>query len=386
MEMRRATPSNITPSSDSGGRRIPFLDLQVSYEELKEQYDAAYSRVMHSGHYILGEEVEAFEAEFAAYCGSKYCVAVANGSEALFLILRALEIGASDEVLVPGNTAIQTWLAVSQTGAKPVPVDPTLTTYNIDWNCLANCLTQKTRAIIAVHLYGQPADMDEIRQFASQHSLRVIEDAAQAHGARYRGTPVGNLSDAAAFSFYPTKNLGAFGDGGAVLTNDEHIADCVRLLHNYGSQIKNINTIQGYNSRLDPLQAAFLRVRLQHLDEWNLRRKSLAQLYLNEIGEAKSCGLPEVPFWAQPVWHQFVIRHSDREHLRSHLLENGIETLIHYPIPPHLSQAYSGEEFNKSTLARSEELANSVLSLPMNPHLQPDDVIRIGRTIREFGD
>jgi dTDP-4-amino-4,6-dideoxygalactose transaminase len=386
MKSRPTAPSNITPSSDSGGRKIPFVDLKITYEELKEQFDAAYSRVMHSGQYVLGEEVEAFESEFATYCGPKFCVAVANGSEALFLILRALEIGAGDEVLVPGNTAIPTWLAVSQTGAKPVPVDPTLTTYNIDWNCLADSLTPKTRAIIAVHLYGQPADMDEIRKFARQHGLRVIEDAAQAHGARYRGAPVGNLSDAAGFSFYPTKNLGAFGDGGAVVTNDEHIADHVRLLHNYGSNIKNINTVQGYNSRLDPLQAAFLRVGLQHLDEWNMRRRSLAQLYMDEIGDAKSCGLPEVPVWAEPVWHQFVIRHSDREHLRNHLLKTGIETLIHYPIPPHLSQAYSGEEFNKSTLARTEELAKTVMSLPINPHLRSEDVIRIGRAIREFSD
>jgi len=378
--------SNITPASSRSARRIPFLDLKFKYEALKEELDTAYSRVMQSGRYILGEEVEAFEAEFAAYCRAKYCVSVANGLEALFLSLRAFDIGTNDEVLVPGNTAIATWLAVSQTGAMPVPVDPTLTTYNIDWSCLAESLTPRTRAIIAVHLYGQPAAMDEIRHFAEQSGLRVIEDAAQAHGARYRGTPVGSLSHAAGFSFYPTKNLGAFGDGGAVVTNDEHTAQSIRLLRNYGSHARNTHTIQGYNSRLDPLQAAFLRVGLRHLDEWNLRRKSLAELYLDELGQADRCGLPQVPAWAQPVWHHFVIRHPEREQLRVHLANNGIETLIHYPIPPHLSQAYCGEAFDRSKLARTEELANTVLSLPMNPHLQVDDLIRIGRAIRNFSN
>jgi dTDP-4-amino-4,6-dideoxygalactose transaminase len=384
METRRMLPKYSTPPVDSGKRRIPFLDLKFTYEALKEELDAAYSRVMRSGHYILGEEVETFETEFAAYCGARYCVAVANGLEALFLILKAFEIGTDDDVLVPGNTAIPTWLAISQTGARPVPVEPMLTTYNIDWKSLAECLTPKTRAIIAVHLYGQPAAMDEIRQFARQHDLRVIEDAAQAHGARYRGISAGNLSDAAGFSFYPTKNLGAFGDGGGVVTNDEQIAHRVRLLRNYGSHIKNVNAIKGYNSRLDPLQAAFLRVGLHHLDEWNLRRNSLAQLYLKELGGPENYGLPEVPDWAQPVWHQFVIRHPNRDRFREYLSKNGVETLIHYPIPPHLSDAYSGEAFDRNRLGRTEELANTVVSLPMNSHLEPDDVITISRAIREF--
>jgi dTDP-4-amino-4,6-dideoxygalactose transaminase len=384
MKRRPEVLSKISTPSDLGESKIPFLDLRLAYEELKTELDAAYSRVMHSGLYILGEEITAFEDEFAAYCGSKYCVSVANGLEALFLILKAYDIGINDEVLVPGNTAIPTWLAVSHTGAKPVPVEPTLATYNIDCDSLAESLTARTRAIIAVHLYGQPASMDEIHRFAQLHNLRVIEDAAQAHGARYRGIHVGVLSDAAGFSFYPTKNLGAFGDGGAVVTNDEKLAERVRLLHNYGSHFKNVNTIRGYNSRLDPLQAAFLRVGLKHLDEWNMRRQALAQMYLKELSDSESWGLPEVPEWAQPVWHQFVIRHADRDGLRDHLMRRGIETAIHYPIPPHLSEAYSSEAFSRNRLTRTEELAKTVVSLPMNPHLQPDEILRICRSIVEY--
>jgi dTDP-4-amino-4,6-dideoxygalactose transaminase len=369
---------------DTRGPRIPFLDLAFTYEELKTELDEAYSRVMRSGQYILGAEVSAFESEFAAYCRAKHCVAVANGLEALFLILKAYGIGADDEVLVPGNTAIPTWLAVSHAGATPVPVEPGLATYNIDCDLLGEGLTSRTRAIIAVHLYGQPAAMDQIRSFAQQHGLHVIEDAAQAHGAHYRGIPVGSISDAAGFSFYPTKNLGAFGDGGAVVTNDGELAERVRLLRNYGSQVKNVHTIPGFNSRLDPLQAAFLRVRLRHLDEWNLRRQAIARIYLRELSEVEGCGLPEVPAWAEPVWHQFVIRHARRDDLRDYLMGTGIETAIHYPIPPHQSGAYSGETFDRSRLKRTEELGNTVLSLPMNPHLQSHDVLRICRAIAMF--
>jgi len=369
---------------DIGSPRIPFLDLAYTYEELRMELDAAYFRVMHSGQYILGDEVSALESEFAAYCGAKCCVAVANGLEALFLILRAYGIGTDDEVLVPGNTAIPTWLAISHAGATPVPVEPKVGTYNIDSDLLSEGLSSQTRAIIAVHLYGQPAAMDEVRRFAQEHRLWVIEDAAQAHGARYGGLPVGTVSDASGFSFYPTKNLGAFGDGGAVVTNDEDLAERVRLLRNYGSQVKNVHAIQGYNSRLDPLQAAFLRVRLQHLDEWNSRRRTIAKIYLEELGRIEGCGLPEVPSWAEPVWHQFVIRHSQRDELRDHLIRRGIETAIHYPIPPHLSGAYSDRIFDRSRLKRTEELGRTVLSLPMNPQIGPNDVLEICGEIARF--
>jgi dTDP-4-amino-4,6-dideoxygalactose transaminase len=373
-------------ASHSDHAKVPFLDLRLPYQELRTELDLAYERVMQSGRYILGEEVEAFEAEFAAYCGARRCVSVANGLEALYLILKAYGIGTDDEVLVPANTFIATWLAVSHAGGKPVPVEPSLATYNIDADSLAGSLTPRTRAIIAVHLYGQPASMDDIIRFARQHDLRVIEDASQAHGARVSGVPVGSLSDAAGFSFYPTKNLGAFGDGGAIVTNDESLAQRIQVLRNYGSPHKHFNTVRGYNSRLDSLQAAFLRVRLQHLDEWNLRRQVLAQLYLKELSNAQNCVLPAVPAWAQSVWHQFVIRHGERERLRDHLTNRGIETAIHYPIPPHLSEAYSERAFGGRGFKRTEEAAKTVLSLPMNPHLQADQVQDVSRAILEFSE
>jgi dTDP-4-amino-4,6-dideoxygalactose transaminase len=370
--------------SDNGNSKVHFLDLRLPYQELKGELDSAYRRVMHSGRYILGEEVEAFEAEFAAYCGAACCVSVANGLEALYLILKAYGIGTEDEVLVPANTYIATWLAISHAGAKPVPVEPSLDTYNIDGNALAESMTSRTRAIVAVHLYGQPATMDRICEFAKEHDLRVIEDASQAHGARFRGVVVGSLSDAAGFSFYPTKNLGAFGDGGAIVTNDKSLARRVEVLRNYGSQSKYFNEVRGYNSRLDALQAAFLRVRLQHLDEWNLRRQNLAKLYLEELSDAQNCVLPAVATWAQPVWHQFVIRHEERNRLRDYLKNCSIDTEIHYPIPPHLSEAYSDHTFKGSGLKVTEALAKTVLSLPMNPHLHPDQVRTVSRAILEF--
>lgn len=377
------TKSSCMPS-DSGQFELKFLDLKLPYQELKEELDAAYERVMQSGRFILGEEVEAFEAEFAAYCGTRFCVAVANGLESLYLILKAYGIGRRDEVLVPANTFIATWLAVSHAGAKPVPVEPCVATYNIDPDLLEGVLTSRTRAIIAVHLYGQPAAMDAIRHFARQHDLRVIEDASQAHGALCSGIRVGNLSDAAGFSFYPTKNLGAFGDAGAVVTSDESLARRIRILRNYGSPQKDFNTVRGYNSRLDPLQAAFLRVRLQHLDVWNARRQTLAMLYLTELRPAEHCILPVVPDWAQPVWHQFVIRHERRDRLREYLADCGIEVAVHYPIPPHHSEAYHDHAFAGSDLRRTEELAKTILSLPMNPHLLPDRVQAVSRAILEF--
>jgi dTDP-4-amino-4,6-dideoxygalactose transaminase len=365
---------------------FPFLDLRLPYQELKRELDSAYERVMQSGRFIMGEEVEAFEAEFAAYCGARFCVAVANGLESLYLILKAYGIGAGDDVLVPANTYIATWLAVSHVGAKPVPVEPSSATFNIACESMAQALTPRTRAIIAVHLYGQPASMDDIRRFGREHGLIIIEDAAQAHGARFSGTPAGNLSDAAGFSFYPTKNLGAFGDAGAVVTNDGALARRIQILRNYGSPRKNVNMVRGYNSRLDPIQAAFLRVRLRHLDEWNLRRQTIAQHYLKELQAVPGLELPFVPEWAQPAWHQFVIRDERRDELRNHLASRGIETAIHYPVPPHLSEAYSDHSFVRSDLMRTEELARTILSLPINPHLQPDQVRAVSSAILDFSD
>ena len=349
--------------------KVPFLELKPGYEELRGEFDAAYHRVMDSGLYLLGKELEQFEDEFAVYCQADYCVGVGNGLDALHLILRAYEIGVGDEVIVPSNTFIATWLAVSYAGAIPVPVEPNLETFNIAPERIEASITSKTRAIMPVHLYGQPADMDPILSIAQNHGLRVIEDNAQAQGARYKGRRTGSLGDAAAVSFYPAKNMGAYGDAGAVTTNDAEIADRIRTLRNYGSRRKYQNDCQGYNSRLDELQAAFLRVKLLKLDEWNERRRAVAARYLNELSGVVGLELPSVPEWAQPVWHLFAVRHRQRDTLQTALSAAGIGTLIHYPIPPHLSGAYADTGWNPGDFPVAEEIARTELSLPLGPHL-----------------
>lgn len=347
---------------------IPFLDLKSPYTELKEELDAAYRRVMESGWYILGKEVEAFEAEFAEYCESRHCVGVANGLEALHLILRGYGIGAGDEVIVPANTYIATWLAVTYAGATPVPVEPDPRTYNIDPARIEAAITSRTKAILPVHLYGQPADMDPIMAIARQHGLKVIEDAAQAHGSRYRGRRAGSLGDAAGFSFYPGKNLGAIGDGGAITTDDDQLADKIRILRNYGSRQKYVNEYQGFNSRLDELQAAFLRIKLKYLDQWNARRSVLAETYSKSL-IGSDLVLPFVPDFAEPAWHLYVVQSAKRDVLQEKLAGAGIGTLIHYPIPPHLQEAYAELLYAKGTFPLSESIAQNVLSLPMGPHV-----------------
>ena len=356
---------------------IPFLDLKAPYLELKNELDGAYKRVMESGRYILGKECEAFENEFADYCGAKYCIGVGNGLEALHLILRAYGIGEGDEVIVPANTYIATWLAVSYVGAKLVPVEPDEKTYNINPALIEQAITKDTKAIMAVHLYGQPADMDPINALAQKYDLKVIEDAAQAHGAKYKGRRTGSLGDAAGFSFYPGKNLGAMGDGGAVTTNDPVLADQIKTLRNYGSKIKYHNEIKGYNSRLDELHAALLRVKLSKLDEWNERRKNVAHKYIHELHNSKDIILPYIPEWAEPVWHLFVVRHPERDELHDNLNNAGIGTLIHYPIPPHLSNAYADMGFKVGDFPITEQIAKSVLSLPMGPHVEKFKILNI---------
>ena len=291
---------------------VPFLDLKAPHQELKRDLDAAFTRVLDSGWYILGGELEAFEAEFAEYCGVNYCVGVGNGLDALHLLLIAYGIGRGDEVIVPANTFIATWLAVTYCGASPVPVEPNVDTYNIDPLAIEAAITPRTAAIIPVHLYGQTADMDAINLIASKYGLAVIEDAAQAQGARYRGQPACSLGDAAATSFYPGKNLGALGDGGAVLTKDKAISDKVLRLRNYGSSVKYQHESIGYNSRLDELQAAFLRVKLKQVDRWNKCRREIGSLYTRELA---GCGLklPLVPEWANPVWHLYVVQTGQRD-------------------------------------------------------------------------
>lgn len=364
--------------------RVPFLDLKAPYAELRDELDAAYRRVMESGWFIMGDELRAFETEFAAYCGTKHCVGVGNGLEALHLILRGLGVGPGDEVIVPSNTYIATWLAVSYAGAKPVPVEPDPDTHNLDPERVHDAITPRTKAMIPVHLYGQCADMDPLRDLAARYGLKVIEDAAQAHGAQYKGSRAGSLSDAAAFSFYPGKNLGALGDAGAVVTNDDALADTVRVLRNYGSREKYYNETKGYNSRLDELQAALLTVKMSKLDEWNRRRKHVAARYLRELEGAGGVRLPRVPSWADPVWHLFVVQHPDRTRLQSHLTAAGVGTLIHYPKPPHLQEAYVELGYGRGTLPIAEQMADEVLSLPIGPHMSDADVDYVISQVASF--
>jgi dTDP-4-amino-4,6-dideoxygalactose transaminase len=360
---------------------ISFLDLKSPYIELKDEIDDAIARVLNSGWYIGGVEVDSFESEYSNYCGAKYAIGVANGLDALHLALRAMGVGADDEVIVPSNTYIATWLAVSQCGAIPVPVEPDDRTYNIDPTRIEAAISPKTKAIIPVHLYGQPADLDPILALAKKYHLYVLEDGAQAHGAKYKGKRVGSHGDAVAWSFYPGKNLGAMGDGGAVTTNNLEIANRIKSLRNYGSNQKYINEVQGFNSRLDPLQAAVLRVKLRYLEEWNGRRKIIANQYLKELS-GSGLILPTVPEWADPAWHLFVIQSNYRENLMLKMSKNNIETLIHYPKPPSKQMAYI--EYAKKSLPISINLADKILSLPIGPHLKFTEVTKISSLLKEI--
>jgi dTDP-4-amino-4,6-dideoxygalactose transaminase len=360
---------------------IPFLDLAKLHQEIREPLEEAFHRVLNSGWFIMGPEVEAFESEFARYCEVSHCIGVGNGLDALHLLLQAYEIGPGDEVLVPSNTFIATWLAVSKCGATPVPVEPLAETHNIDPDKLETALTSRTKAIIPVHLYGQSADMDRINAVARRHNLIVIEDAAQAQGARYNGRPVGSLGHAAATSFYPGKNLGALGDAGAILTSDAHVADKVRLLRNYGSRVKYEHEERGCNTRLDEMQAAFLRVKLRHLDDWNARRRQVANGYFARL-QSSMLTLPSCPEWAEPIWHLYVVRSAARDELRAHLDLHGISTVIHYPKPPHKQRCYA--QLAGQSLPVSEMLAKEVLSLPMSPLLTEEEIQCVVNTIQAF--
>jgi dTDP-4-amino-4,6-dideoxygalactose transaminase len=362
---------------------IPFLDMKSAYAELKPELDAAYARVMESGWFVLGKEVEAFEAEYAAFCGTRHCVGLGNGLEALEFVLRAWDLGPGEEVIVPSNTYIATWLAVTAVGATVVPVEPTPDGPNIDPERIAEAITPRTRAIMPVHLYGEPADMDAIMALAAKHGLKVVEDVAQAQGSRVRGRRAGSLGDAGAHSFFPTKNIGAFGDGGAVTTDDPALADRLRVLRNYGSRVKYVNIERGYNSRLDELQAALLRVKLTVLDAWNDRRRRIAARYDDKLAGIAGLGLPRAPQWAEPVWHLYVVRTPRRAELVKALDQAGIGSLIHYPIPPHLQQAYADLGQGRDTYPLAEKLADTVLSLPMGPHLPESAVDEIAQVVRK---
>ena len=350
---------------------------------IRAELDAAVQRVLDSGQFILGADCAAFEQEFARYVEAEFAVGTGNGFDALALGLRAMDIGPGDEVIVPAATYIATWLAVSHVGARPVPVDVSPTTYHIDPAHIHAALTGRTRAILPVHLYGQPADLDPILHIAARHDLWVLEDAAQAHGARYKGRRIGAHGDLVAWSFYPTKNLGAFGDGGALTTDNPQLAERLRELRNYGSTAKNVHARQGVNSRLDEIQAAVLRVKLAHLDRWNERRRALALRYTSALNET-GLVLPQIADYAEPVWHQYPVLSARRNALQEHLSRAGVPTLIHYPLPPHLQDAYRDLGFARGAFPVSEQLHAQELSLPMNPHLSDAEVDSVCATVRSF--
>ena len=352
--------------------KVLCLDMKAPYLELKKELDEAYLRFMESGWYVLGPEVDNFEKEYAAFTGSTCCTGVSNGLDALTLSLRAAKIGPGDEVIVPSNTYIATWLAVSEVGAKIVPVEPELHSFNLDPARLDSALTQKTRAIIAVHLFGTPAQMGPIMDFAGKHHLFVLEDNAQSQGAIYQGRRTGNLGDAGAVSFYPGKNIGAFGEAGCVTSNSRELDDAIRVLRNYGSRVKYHNEIIGYNRRIDSLQCAFLSVKLKKLDEWNDRRRKIATMYLDGLRDVSGILLPDSAV-EESVWHQFVIRNEKRDQLREKLTALGVQTLVHYPIPPHLSGAYASLGFKRGDFPIAEKLADTCISLPIGPHLKPEE-------------
>lgn len=361
---------------------VPFIDLPAQYGALEAEIEATTLRVLRSTEYILGQEVSLFEQEFAAFCEAKHAVGLDSGTSALELALRAYEIGPGDEVITAANTFIATALAISYTGATPVLVDVDPSTYTLDVGRLEDAITSRTKAIIPVHLYGHSADMDPICEIAERHGLIVIEDACQAHGACYKGRRVGSIGHAAAFSFYPAKNLGACGDGGMVVTNDERVADSLRLLRNYGQREKYHHLSQGYNKRLDTLQAAILRVKLRHLEHWNAARRRHADQYQHLLADMVMT--PPVAGYGEPVWHLYVIHVAERDALRSYLTGRGIATGIHYPVPVHLQPAYEELGYRLGDFPVTERSANQCISLPMYPELTPTLIERVAEVISEF--
>lgn len=364
--------------------KIPFVSFETMHSEIRDQLDNVYKSVMDNNYFIQGQVCKRFEEEFAEYCGLKYCIGVGNGLDALMLILRAMDIGSGDEVVVPSNTYIATALAVSYVGATPVFVEPEISTFNIDPTLIEEKINEKTKAIIAVHLQGRPADMDAINAIAQKYGLKVIEDAAQAHGARYKGQRVGSLGDAAGFSFYPGKNLGALGDGGCVTTNNKEIADKVRALGNYGSDYKYHHIYKGCNSRLDELQAAFLSVKLKQLDKWNAERRRIADRYLKEIKNPLILLPVSSDSRYEHVYHVFVIRCDARDELEAYLNKNGIGTVKHYPVPMHLQGAYADLNLPEGSLPIAEKISKTVLSIPMYYGMTEEQVLYVIQRINDF--
>lgn len=366
--------------------KVPFIDFSRYYKALKPELDSAYHEFMESSHYVLGDSIENFEKEFAQYCGVKHCIGVASGLAGLEVILRAWDIGHGDELIVTANSFIATALAVSSMGAKPVFIDQKEDTYNMDPALIEAAITDKTKAIALTHLYGQCAEMDPINEIAKKHKLKVLEDAAQAHGSEYKNKRAGGLGDAAAFSFYPTKNLGAFGDAGAITTNNDELATKIRKIRNYGCEIKYQHEIIGTNSRLDELQAKFLSVKLPHLDNWNKRKREIADFYLKELSSIKEIVLPAVPETMNPVWHVFCIRvlNEKREELIEFFKANNIGYNIHYPKPMHLQGAYADHEQDNLSCPVAEKQSSELLSLPLDPFFNESELSYVSGKIIEF--
>ena len=363
--------------------KVPFLDVRAAYLELKPELDQAVARALDSGWYIFGEEVKRFEKAFSDYTRTQFAIGLGNGLDALRIALMAMGVTEGDEVIVPSNTYIATWLAVTQCGARPVPVEPDIDTLNIDPKRIEDAITDRTKVILPVHLYGQPAEMRPIVELAHSNGIRVLEDGAQAHGARYRGEPVGGHGDAVAWSFYPGKNLGAFGDAGGVTTNDPELADRIRTIANYGSKVKYVNEVCGLNSRLDPIHAAALAVKLRYLDEWNQRRDQIAAYYRQHL-QGTGVRVPVQHVDAASSWHLFPVFSTRRDALQVWLKHAGIDTMIHYPIAPHMQEAYRHLGFEMGAFPIAKQLAETELSLPIGPHMSIEQAAYVCRTIAEF--
>ena len=360
---------------------IKFLDLYAINEQYRPEIDTAIKRTLDSGWYLLGKECGAFEKNFADYCGVKHAIGVANGLDALNLIIKAYGFGADDEIIVPANTYIASILAISQNGATPVLIEPDIDTYNINPDLIEAKITSHTKAIMVVHLYGQAVEMQKIWDLAEKYNLKIIEDSAQAHGAIYKGRRVGNLGDASGFSFYPGKNLGCMGDGGAITTNDDELASKIKALRNYGAHKKYENIYQGTNSRLDEIQAAILDVKLKYLEMDNQRRRVIAEYYLQNINNALIT-LPKVKDPESHVWHLFVVRTADQNALKDYLEANGVQCLIHYPIPPHKQRAY--KELNEQSYPVTERIHKEVLSIPISPVMYKDEAALIVKILNSY--
>lgn len=363
--------------------QVPFVDLAAQYRSIASQIDEAISKVIRETDFILGREVRLFEEDFAQFCGAQYAIGVDSGTSALELALRAYDIGPGHEVITAANSFIASALGISHAGATPVLVDVDPETYTVDVAAIEKAITPRTKAIIPVHLYGQPADMDAILELARRHNLVVVEDACQAHGARYNGKRIGSLGHAAAFSFYPGKNLGAYGDGGAVVTNDRDIAKKLEMLRNYGQKEKYYHDFRGYNRRLDTLQAAVLRIKLQHLEKWNAARRQNAERY-RLLLESSEVVTPVEAACAESVWHLYVVRVNQRDALKEHLAKRGISCGIHYPVPIHLQAAYRDLSYKPGDFPVTEDYAQRILSLPMYAELAPEMIRFVAQTVREF--